>query len=161
PGAYCDIFDIMSAMFVHSFFDAKGRQSGPALNAVTRKNLGWLHDSRVWHEPPAPYAQTISLAPVDAPLVDGFLIAQFTGRTRELGVVATTTYTLEFRRKTGWDAGLPRDAVLIHEIRSDGLVRRLDNFNGFIPLAGGTLLPGTDFSTPDGGVFVRLLGFNA
>src|SRR5207247_11384642 len=52
PGAYCDRADIMSAMNVLSFQDARNRTSGPSLNAVSRKRLGWLHRSRIRTLPP-------------------------------------------------------------------------------------------------------------
>lgn len=41
PGAYCDVFDIMSAMNVRSFNDALNRRSGPTLNAFSRERLDW------------------------------------------------------------------------------------------------------------------------
>jgi len=40
-------------------------------------------------------------------------------------------------------------------------VRLLTNFNNLISGAAGTLVAGTDFSTPDGGVIVRFLRFDA
>jgi hypothetical protein len=48
PGVYCDMFDIMSAMNVHSFQDALNRRSGPTLNGMSRATLVWLQSSRIW-----------------------------------------------------------------------------------------------------------------
>jgi hypothetical protein len=58
PGAYCDRADIMGAGV--TFQDARNRASGPSLNAVSRKRLGWLHRSRIRTLPPVATAETRS-----------------------------------------------------------------------------------------------------
>jgi hypothetical protein len=124
PGAYCDISDIMSAMNVVSFQDAMNRRSGPSLNTVSRKRLGWLHRSRIRSFPAVGLPETITLAAVNRPDVDGYQLIEFAGTNRADSTVSST-YTVEFRERAGWDRGLARSLVIVHEIRSDGLVRTL------------------------------------
>ena len=47
PGAYCDNWDIMSAMNVNSFNSSKFGTSGPGLNVPNLLHQGWIDDSRV------------------------------------------------------------------------------------------------------------------
>ncbi len=148
PGAYCDFTDIMSAMNVSSFQDAMNRKSGPSLNAVSRKRLGWLHRSRIRSFPAVGPPETLALASVNRPDVDGYLMVQFAGTSRE-DPAASSTYTVEFRERSGWDRGL-NSRVIVHEIRSDGLVRMLRSNPVGILSAGG------EFVSPSPSIVVRV-----
>lgn len=137
PGAYCDPFDIMSAMAVSAFSDAQGRLSGPRMNAVNVERAGWLHRSRVWEGPLGLRAATVTLAALDRPDVNGFLAAKVPDLSGGGGPVY-----VELRRRTGWDRGLGRDVVLLHQVGADGLVRLLTDARG------GQLVVGEEFVTP-------------
>jgi Lamin Tail Domain len=154
PGAYCDPSDIMSAMAVASFEDARNRRSGPGLNAVSRKRLGWLHRSRIRSRPAAAAPEALTLAAVDRPDVDGYQMVEFTGTTRT-DPSAQSTYTVEFRERAGWDRGIPASKVLVHEIQSDGLVRLLTR----API--GTLAAGEEFVSPTPSTVVRVGSIDA
>jgi hypothetical protein len=64
-----------------------------------------------------------------------------------------SSYTIEFRRRAGWDRVIPRDAVIVHEVRSNGL--------SFLPTMGLDLAAGDGFVTPDPKVFVRVAAIDA
>ena len=157
PGAYCDMFDIMSAMNVHSFQDAQNRRTGPTLNALARERLGWLPGSRVWHAQSPLRAETVTLAPINRPDIGGYLFATFFAPSRDPAQVTPSTYTVEYKQAVGWDRGFLTDHVFIHEVRADGLIRLLTNFNGGLL----DLDPHVEFVTPDAGMVVRLLGIDA
>ena len=118
PGAYGDGWDIMSAMtFGNSnpVFAGTYGNSGPGLTTLNLDKLGWLTADRIstWDGT----SKTVTLAAVNHPEANGFLMTK-------VPIDAANPnhyYSVEFRRKTGWDAGIPQDTVLIHELRPDGL----------------------------------------
>jgi hypothetical protein len=154
PGAYCDRTDIMSAMAVASFQDAQNRKSGPSLNAVSRKRLGWLHRSRIRTLPSSGGSESVTLAALNRPDVDGYQMVQFVG-TGRVPATMPSTYTVEFRERSGWDQGLNASTVLVHEIRSDGLVRLLKN----APV--GTIGVGSEFVSPSPSTVIRVESIDA
>src|SRR6266481_6142658 len=154
PGAYCDRPDIMSAMNVASFQDAMNRRSGPSLNAMSRKRLGWLHGSRIRSLPAGGPAETITLVALNRPDVEGYQMVEFVGTSR-VNSNAISVYTVEFRERSGWDQGLNSSAVIIHEIRSDGLIRLLTNN----PM--GTVGAGGEFVSPSPSTVVRVESVDA
>jgi hypothetical protein len=157
PGAYCDMFDIMSAMNVHSFQDALNRRSGPSLNALSRARMGWLPNERVWSSAAPMRAESVTLAALNRADVPGCLMATFSAPSRDPSQATASTYVVEFKDAAGWDQGFINDHVLIHEVRADGLVRLLTDFHG------GLLdqAPDSEFVTPGGTAVVRLLGIDA
>jgi hypothetical protein len=80
--------------------------------AYDKERLGWLPAGRKFVAP-AQGAATIALAPLSEPDVAGYLMAQapIPGSARY--------YTVEARRRIGYDAHLPADGVIIHEIDPD------------------------------------------
>ena len=157
PGVYCDMYDIMSAMHVHSFQDALNRRSGPTLNAMSRKRLGWLHRSRVWSFNNQVLGETVVLAPLNRQDIDAYLMAQFLAPSRDSSQSLPSIYTVEFKEAQGWDKGFLNDHVVLHEMRMDGLVRLLTNFHGGLL----DLAPNLEFVAPNRSVVVRLLGIDA
>lgn len=150
PGAYCDRSDIMSAMNVSSFNDALNRRAGPGLNAASRKRLGWLHRSRVRSLGVAgSLAETIPLVALQRPEIEGCQMIELSGTSRAASN-ERSLYTIEFRERSGWDQGLGGSSVIVHEIRSDGLVRALATS----PF--GTLNAGREFLTPEPSVVIRV-----
>ena len=154
PGAYCDRSDIMSAMNVASFQDALNGRSGPSLSAISRKRLGWLHRSRIRSIAPTGPAEVFNLAALNRPDVEGYQMVEFVGTSR-VNANAMSVYTVEFREQTGWDQGLNSSAVILHEIRSDGLVRLLTNN----PL--GTIGAGGEFVSPSPSIVIRVESIDA
>ncbi len=133
PGAYCDKWDIMSAANVFTFNNAFGG-NGPGLNAPYLDKLGCVPINRIWTPPSADFRGTVRLAALNHPEAPGPLMIKIP-RLSGSNPSVSTSYTAEFRRKTGWDAGIPNDAVLIHEVRSDGLsyLQRMATGPEFIP----------------------------
>lgn len=156
PGAYCDMFDIMSAMNVHSFQDAQNRRSGPTLNAISRERLGWLHRSRVRNLGNPMSAETVVLAPLNRQDINGYQMAKFLAPSRDSAQTVPSTYTIELKEPVGWDRGFLHPHVILHEIRTDGLVRLLTNFHG----GHLDLDPNSEFVAPNSSVVVRLLGID-
>ena len=157
PGAYCDMFDIMSAMNVHSFLDGLNRRAGPTLNAFSRERLGWLGSSRIWNKQSPILGETVVLAPLNRPDVDGHQMAKFIAPSRDSTQGTPSTYTVEFKEPVGWDQAFLHPHVIIHEVRSDGLVRLLTAFHG----GHLDLDPNSEFAAPNGTIIVRLLGMDA
>jgi Lamin Tail Domain len=157
PGAYCDMFDIMSAMNVHSFQDSENRRSGPTLNAMSRKRLGWLDASRVFAAGTKLFGETVVLAPLNRQDIDGFTMITFEAPSRDPAQAVPSTYTVEFKEPTGWDRRFLYPHVMLHEIRTDGLVRLLTDFyGGHLDMS-----PTSEFVAPNMSLVVRLLGLDA
>ena len=66
------MFDIMSAMNVHSFQDTHNRRSGPTLNATSRERLGWLHSSSIRNIGILRSAETVVLASLNRQDINGY-----------------------------------------------------------------------------------------
>ena len=156
PGAYCDMFDIMSAMNVHAFNDALGRKSGPTLNAMSRQRLGWLDPSRVRAAGTQPWGETVILAPLNREEIPGYTMVTFQAPSRDPAQTMPSTYTVELKEPTGWDQGFINTHVVLHEIRTDGLVRLLTDFHG----GHLDLDPIGEFVAPNQSLVVRLLGID-
>jgi hypothetical protein len=171
PGEYGDPWDVMSALSV--FFMQTGRfgPGGPGLNVPHLIALGRLPPQRVWR--PAEISaeeQYILLSALNHPEGKGFLAACVDAP----GTVGIHHYTVEFRRKTGWDAGIPQDIVLIHELRSDGLsylpvresppgsMTRTASFSHRprSPRVTAGLLPGDEFVDKSERIHIRVLGID-
>lgn len=108
PGLYYDMHDIMSANNVFSFPDPKFTRSGPLLNAANMDRMGWLDPARIWTKSNL-YSTTyyqFKLVSLGHPEIPGYLAAKF------------GSLYIEFRTQDGWDAGIPRPCVLIHELNS-------------------------------------------
>ena len=102
---YQDPWDIMSAASVYSAPDPDDEFTliGPGLNAANMRSRGWLDEARVWTGGTAAFDETIVLRPLERRELKGFLAAQTPGG-----------HLIEFRVRQGWDAKIPRPAVLIH-----------------------------------------------
>jgi hypothetical protein len=112
---YGDRWDIMSAMTVKSFDNKAFAPAGPGLNAPTLYKLGWLPEQRVFTfrvtSRPPDGNQQIQLVALNRPDIRGHLMARV--------VTPNHTYTVEFRQPSGWDSGIGRNGILIHELRSN------------------------------------------
>lgn len=112
PGEYYDQHDIMSAMGVFHHEHPRFGPSGPLLCAAFMDFLGWLDASRVWTPPHSGSGvETFELVSLGHPEIQGYLAAK----------VADSLY-VEFRTNDGWDQGLSRATVLIHELSGKNVV---------------------------------------
>lgn len=158
PGVYCDPWDIMSALNCFRFVDRYGRLSGPGLVAPNLDRLGCVSPVRIWSPPSGWFIWSLNLGAPSAPGSGDYSFATFVAPSMNSAPSDFTNYSkyyVEYRHPSGWDAGLPREAVLIHEVRfADGLVRLIDSVNG------GELQVGQPFLPPGGPVAVTLTSFN-
>ena len=129
-GEYDDPWDEMSAMNIYPFTTARFSTSAVGLNSHHRDELGWLPRSQIFtFGSDGLGTRTITITALEATSVPA-------GSPRLIRIPFNpgdlhNYYTVEFRRKTGWSAGIPGDIVLIHEVR-DGtpfLIRNLNDPN--------------------------------
>jgi hypothetical protein len=118
PGSYGDSWDIMSAMTfgnMNTTFTGSYGSTGPGLNAANLDQLGWVAANRIrtW----TGLSEDVTLAALKSPFTSGYLMMKVPIDAAN----ANHYYTIEFRQKAVWDQGIPQDAVLIHEVRTDGL----------------------------------------
>ncbi len=85
--------------------DTEFNAVGPGLNAWNMRSQQWLDESRVWQCTGNAVDETVTLRPLVRRDLSGFLAAELIGDPDVL---------IEFRVQEGWDAGIPRPAVLIH-----------------------------------------------
>ena len=83
----------------------------------------------------------------------GFVIAKILPASTRPARANGSTHTVEFRRRAGWDRSIPRDAVLVHEVRSNGL--------SYLPAMGLNLAAGDEYVTPDPKVWIRVTAIDA
>jgi hypothetical protein len=137
---------------VWTFNNALGA-SGPGLNAPYLDKLGCVPANRIWTSPGVDFGGTVTLAALNHPEAHGPLMMKLP-RSSGSNPSVNSTYTVEFRRKTGWDAGIPNDTVLIHEVRSDGL----SYLQTTAP--GPEFLPGSEFAFPSQSLSLRVVKFD-
>jgi hypothetical protein len=106
---------------------------GPGLNAWNMRSQHWLDESRVWKPSGNACDETITLRPHVRHDLSGYL------------AVELMDFLIEFRVKKGWDAGIPRPAVLVH--RFDGVRSYLMHGNSGSP----DLIAGDSFGDADPG----------
>jgi hypothetical protein len=115
PGEYDDSWDHMSAMNHFSFNTARFGASAVGLNGYFRDKIGWLPRSRVFtFGANGVGSRTMTLAPLEVPSAFGPQLVRVPFDAGD----PFRYYTVEFRKKTGWSAGIPGDVVLIHEVRN-------------------------------------------
>jgi murein tripeptide amidase MpaA len=129
---YTDRWDVMStwnSCYMSYHYDYKF--IGPGLNAANMAGRGWLDESRVWSTSNSSFDTVVQLRPLFRPDLPGFLAARF------------GEYIAEFRTQEGWDASIPRPAVLIHRFE--------DNHSYLMSGRNGEqdLVKGSSFSTAD------------
>ena len=109
-GEYCDAWDIMSAMNAFMYRDNfQGIEStfGPALNVFGIRALSGLPAQRLRTLEGPNFDDTIDLSPLGQ-VPAGSAIYAIEIKTPD------ALYTIEYRHKSGWDRGIPFDAVLVH-----------------------------------------------
>ncbi|BEL03043.1 hypothetical protein Q0Z83_012340 [Actinoplanes sichuanensis] len=114
PGEYDDMWDEMSAQHTYSV-DTRYGAGAVGLNAYHLDELGWLPRNRVLTVgADGVGTRTVTMAPLEARGEAGLLLARIPFDAND----TSRYYTVEYRRKTGWSAGIPGDTVLLHEIRN-------------------------------------------
>src|SRR4051812_3611208 len=104
-GEYFDRYDIMSAENVFEDSGHRFSPRGPLLNVANLDRMGWLPANRVW-QPVTKNSSAgyeVNVVALEHPQVPGFLAFKARG------------LFVEFRMLAGFDAGLPRPAVLLHQ----------------------------------------------
>lgn len=102
-GIYTDNWDAMSTANTFSSVGGPFYSIGPGLNAANMDYLGWLDPKRVWTST-GTSNEEIQLRPHHRRDLPGFLVAR------------VGPYYVEYRAKQGWDAAIPRDAILVHRL---------------------------------------------
>jgi hypothetical protein len=100
---YQDQWDVMSFGNCFSASDPVFKKAGPGLNAANMRSQGWLDTSRVWHGTGDTNDELVTLRPLDRHDLPGYLALELYD-----GLL------VEFRLRAGWDAAIPRSAVLVH-----------------------------------------------
>jgi hypothetical protein len=102
----------MSAMNVDNTFNARFGQQGPLLCAANLYHMDWLPAARTWASAHtnSSYQDEFDLVSLGHPEIPGYLAAIVNGKF------------IEFRTMDGWDAGIPRPAVLIHSLSGTNAV---------------------------------------
>jgi len=107
---YQDPWDVMSTAAAYSAPDPDYGARGPGLNAWNMRSRRWLDDSRVWRKG-GPFDEVVQLRPLHERDLPGWLAAELPPND---GGGGHGRFLVEFRVKDGWDAGIPRSAVLVH-----------------------------------------------
>ena len=84
--------------------------------AYQKDILGWIPAQRIFVAGPDSQA-TITLEQTALAASSGYLLARIPINGSSAG---RRYYTVEARRRTGYDTGLPGDAIIIHEVNLDG-----------------------------------------
>jgi hypothetical protein len=97
------------------------------------------------------FSEQVSLDPLNQPPIGnhGFLVAKVVPNSTRPRPANGSSYTIECRRKATWDNSIPKDAVLVHEIRTD-------HRSYLLPSIWGQFTLGQQFVTPDPQVFVKV-----
>jgi hypothetical protein len=115
PGEYDDPWDEMSAMHIYAFATARFGTSAVGLNGYHLDRLGWLPRQQVFtFGADGVGSRTLTLTALEAATTSGLKLIRIPFNPADLH----NYYTVEFRRQTGWSAGIPGDTVLIHEVRN-------------------------------------------
>jgi len=113
-GEYDDPWDVMSwgnAFRVPTMTFGDGPVG---LNAFHLDRMGWLPRSRILtFGADGAASRTLTLAALDHPDASGRMLIRVPFDPSDLN----RYYTIELRRKTNWDGGIPANIVLIHEVK--------------------------------------------
>ncbi len=126
---YGDRWDIGSCLGCWGTSSPYGLNSaqgaGPGSNVVQRDTAGWVAANRKTEldNGGSCTQKTVQLAALNHPEANGFLMAKIPASIFIQKISTSTTtdyYAVEFREKSGWDAGIPGDTVLLHLHGQDG-----------------------------------------
>jgi len=126
------------------------------LNARNFEALNAVPARRSWAQTQPDFSEQVILDPLNQPPMGnhGFLVAKIAPNATRPGRPNGSWFTIEFHQKAGWDRNIPADAVLIHEIRTNGL--------SFLqPTTGASFAAGQQFVTPDPKVFIQVMNIDS
>jgi hypothetical protein len=136
---YGDCYDVMSAYATCSFSGDFGESqlgsvnaaAGPGITGILLDLQGWMPAPRVFTlDNNACNQATLDLAGLNYSAAAGYLVARIpaalTIPTPGGGTTTSQHYWLEYRDKSGWDAGLPASAVVLHLRGADGFAYWVD-----------------------------------
>ena len=106
---YDNVWDVMSHHWL-CVYDAVYGCIGQHTIAIHKDALGWISPSRKYTVTVGSQT-TITLERAAQPQAGNYLMAQI-----PIQGSATRFYTVEARQKVGYDAGLPGEAVIVHEV---------------------------------------------
>lgn len=113
-GEYDDPWDVMSYANVFSRPSPEFGAGGPGLNAHHVDRMGWLARNRIRTFGADGVANaTLTLTALNHPESSGYLLVRVPFDPAD----PFHYFTVEFRKRDGWDAGIPADTVLIHEVK--------------------------------------------
>lgn len=156
---YGDGWDVMSfatttPLFPLTFRGAAGSAT-VGLNARNLNALGAVPPRRLWAAPHADFSETLTLQPLNQPPMGniGPMVVHVPPGASRPARANGSTYTVEFRKRAGWDRAIGRHAVVVHEVRANGL--------SFLPTMWLDLGAGDQFVTPDPKVVVKVTAVDA
>jgi hypothetical protein len=113
-GEYDDQWDLMSYANVFGVATAQFGFGGPGLNAHHLDRMGWIPRSRILtFGADGAAVKTVTLAALNHPEAPGHLLVRIPFNPAD----PFHYYTVEFRKRDGWDGGIPASIVMIHEIK--------------------------------------------
>jgi len=157
---YGDGWDVMSFATTTFQFPIQFRGTqGDATVGLNARNLEALNAvpvGRAWIPAGADFSERITLDALNQlPMGNhGPLMVKIPANATQPPRANDSSYTVEFRRKAGWDRGIPEDAVLIHEVRTNRL-------SYLQPGIWGRFTNGQEFVTPDPKVFIRVASIDS
>ena len=152
---YGDQWDVMGSGF--NFKNKHSARNGSGMNAFNLRKLGCIPDDRMFESDGQPGNHTITLAALNQVHANTHYLMASIPPTPGSG--SNTSYLVEFRRKRGWDAGIPQDTVLVHEVRDNGVCYLLSRDERRDPAAI-EVLSGQDFKIPDRHLTIKALRFD-
>ncbi|KAG0033574.1 hypothetical protein BGZ81_008013 [Podila clonocystis] len=114
-GVYDDQWDEMSAECVHTPAKGSYRPAAVGFGGYQRDKLGWIPINRILTVGfDGRSSRTVALAPLSDPTKPGLLYVRVPFDPTD----PFHYYTVEYRTRIQWDAGIPQDTVLIHEVHN-------------------------------------------
>ena len=156
---YFDGWDLMSFATTTFQWPIQFRgASGDATVGLNARNLEALDSvplGRMYSPNRPDFSVTITLDALNQPPMGrrGYLIVKIGANATRPLRSDLSAYTIEFRRKLGWDRAIPEDAVLVHEVRRNTL-------SYLQPAVWSRFRSGEQFVTPDPKVFVHVAAFD-
>jgi len=118
PGEYGNMWDVMSVQHVYWYTTPNFGSGGPGMEGYYLDKLGWLPHTRIYtFGADGATSATYTLAALNNLSANGPLMVRVPIDPNDL----YHYYTVELRHKAGWDQSIPRDTVLINEIRDNGV----------------------------------------
>lgn len=151
---YGDGWDLMSfATTTYQFpivFQGASGVATVGLNARNLEALNGIPARGLWSPAAADFSEQIVLQPLNQVSYGnrGHLVAKVPSSASRPPRPNGSAYTVEFRRRAGWDRSIPRDAVIVHEVRTNG--------NSYLPVMWHNLAAGEENVTPDPKLWIRV-----